>query len=252
MSLFDTFDPDSEEIVKFEYQRSFKPTDAFPETVIMTFKEETFQVLEHVCPTQVAATLREGRDIPIYKLEWNGRSIGIFQTLIGGAGTAGLLEETLAMGAKRVLIYGACGVLDSALAAGHFILPTQAYRDEGTSYHYLPAGDYVDVPTSRRLGEIFDALGLSYVKGRTWTTDALYRETRNNAEKRRAGGCIAVEMECASAMAVGQLRGVPVYQFLYAEDSLDGNAWDARTWGAVPASDYEAYLRVALEAAARL
>ena len=252
MSLFDTFDPDSEEIVKFEYQRSFNPTDAFPETVIMTFKEETFQVLEHVCPTQVVAILREGRDVPIYKLNWNGRDIGIFQTLIGGPGTAGLLEEALAMGAKKVLLYGSCGVLDSALVAGHFILPTAAYRDEGVSYHYLPVGDYVDIPTAERLGEIFDGLNLPYVKGRVWTTDAFYRETRNNMEKRRADGCIAVDMECASAMAVGQFRGVPVYQFLYAEDSLDGDAWDRRTMGAVPASSYEKYLRVALEVASRL
>lgn len=252
MSLFDTFDPDSEEIVKFELQRSFQPTAEFPETVIMTFKEETFRVLEHICPTKVIATLREGRDIPVYRLDWNGRSIGIFQTLIGGAGTAGLLEEALAMGAKKVLLYGACGVLDSALTAGHFILPTQAYRDEGTSYHYMPVSDYVDIPTAERLGEIFDELHLPYVKGRVWTTDAFYRETRNNMEKRKADGCIAVDMECASAMAVGQFRGVPVYQFLYAEDSLDGGTWDSRTMGAVPASDYEKYLRVALEAASRL
>ena len=252
MSLFDTFDPDSEEIVKFEYQRSFNPTDAFPETVIMTFKDKTFHALEHVCPTQVVATLREGVDIPVYKLDWNGRSIGIFRTLIGGAGTAGLLEEALAMGAKKVLLYGSCGVLDSALVAGHFILPTQSYSDEGTSYHYLPVSDYVDIPTSSRLGEIFDELNLPYVKGRVWTTDAFYRETRNNMAKRKADGCVAVDMECASAMAVGQFRGAEVYQFLYAEDSLDGDAWDRRTMGAVPASSYEKYLRVALEAASRL
>lgn len=248
MSLFDTFDPDSEEILK----PLVHPVDGFPETVILTFEEKSIQALQSLCKTETAAILKGGRDIPVYKFCWGGRELGLLQSLIGGAATAALVEEVLALGAKQVLFYGACGVLDGALAAGRFILPTQAYRDEGTSYHYLPAGDYVDVPTSRRLGEIFDALGLSYMKGRTWTTDALYRETRNNAEKRRAGGCIAVEMECASAMAVGQLRGVPVYQFLYAEDSLDGNAWDARTWGAVPASDYEAYLRVALEAAARL
>lgn len=252
MSLFDTFDPHSEEIVKFEYQRSFRPTGEFPETIILTFKDKTFQVLEQICPVQVIATLREGQDIPVYKLNWNGRDIGIFQTLIGGAGTAGLLEETLAMGAKKVLLYGACGVLDSALAAGHFILPTQAYRDEGTSYHYMPVSDYVDIPTAQRLGEIFDELHLPYVKGRVWTTDAFYRETRNNMEKRKADGCIAVDMECASAMAVGQFRGAEVYEFFYAEDSLDADAWDRRTMGAVPVSDYEKYLRVALEAASRL
>ena len=252
MSLFDTFDPDSEEIVKFELQRSFHPIENFPETVIMTFRDHTFRALDDLCPTEVVATLRAGRDVPIYKLDWNGRSIGIFQTLIGGAGTAGLLEETLVLGAKQVLIYGSCGVLDSALAAGHLILPTQAYRDEGTSYHYMPVSDYVDVPTARRLGEVFDELSLPYVKGRVWTTDAFYRETRNNMEKRKADGCIAVDMECASAMAVAQFRGVPVYQFLYAEDSLDGGAWDPRIMGKMPASDHEKYLRIALEAASRL
>ena len=252
MSLFDTFDPDSEEIVKFEYQRSFNPTDAFPETVIMTFKDKTFHALEHVCPTQVVATLREGVDIPVYKLDWNGRSIGIFRTLIGGAGTAGLLEEALAMGAKKVLLYGSCGVLDSALVAGHFILPTAAYRDEGVSYHYLPVGDYVDIPTSERLGEIFDGLSVPYARGKTWTTDAIYRETERNAEARRSEGCLTVEMECASVMAVGQFRQFPVYQFLYTADSLDGGAWERRTLGNTPKSDYEKHLRIALETAIRL
>ena len=249
MSLFDTFDPDSEEIVKFEL---LHPVENFPETVIMTFNEKTFQALVNLYPAKVIANLQEGRGIPVFKLDWNGRSIGIFQTLIGGSGTAGLLEETLAMGAKQVLIYGSCGVLDSALAAGHLILPTQAYRDEGTSYHYMPVSDYVDVPTAKRLGEIFDELRLPYVKGRVWTTDAFYRETRNNMEKRKADGCIAVDMECASAMAVAQFRGVPVYQFLYAEDSLDGGSWDPRTMGKLPRSDHETYLRIALEAASRL
>ncbi len=250
MSLFDTFDPDSPEIIFAASHHP--PLEGFPETIVMTFQDETFRVLEQLCPTEVVAKHHAGRDIPIYRLNWNGRSIGICQTLLGGPGTAGLLEEALAMGAKKVLLYGSCGVLDSALVAGNFILPTAAYRDEGVSYHYLPVGDYVDIPTAERLGEIFDGLNLPYVKGRVWTTDAFYRETRNNMAKRKADGCVAVDMECASAMAVGQFRGAEVYQFLYAEDSLDGDAWDRRTMGAVPASSYEKYLRVALEAASRL
>ena len=250
MSLFDTFDPDSPEIIFAASHHP--PLEGFPETIVITFQDETFRVLEQLCPTEVVAKHHAGRDIPIYRLNWNGRSIGICQTLLGGPGTAGLLEEALAMGAKKVLLYGSCGVLDSALVAGHFILPTAAYRDEGVSYHYLPVGDYVDIPTVERLGEIFDGLNLPYVKGRVWTTDAFYRETRNNMAKRKADGCVAVDMECASAMTVGQFRGAEVYQFLYAEDSLDGDAWDRRTMGAVPASSYEKYLRVALEAASRL
>ena len=93
---------------------------------------------------------------------------------------------------------------------------------------------------------------LPYVTGKVWTTDAFCRETRSNMEKRKADGCIAVDMECASVMAAGQFRGVPTYQFFYADDCLDGEKWDPRTLGARPTSSHETYLRVALEIAARL
>ena len=252
MSLLDTFDPYSEEIVKVALQRSFQPVDNFPETVIMTFQDKAFHALKKICQTEIVAALRGGRDIPVYGLCWQGRRLGILHTLMGGAGTVCLLESTLARGAKKVLLYGSCGVLDKDLAAGHFILPTAAYRDEGTSYHYLPASDYVDIPTHRKLAEIFHELDLPVVLGKVWTTDGFYRETRNNMEKRRADGCIAVDMECASVMAAAQFRGAEVYQFLYAEDSLCGDVWDPRTMGAGPASAHERYLRVALETAARL
>ena len=68
----------------------------------------------------------------------------------------------------------------------------------------------------------------------------------------RAEGCIAVDMECASVMAAGQFRGAEIYQFLYADDCLDGEAWDPRTLGARPDSMHAEYLRLALEIAMRL
>lgn len=250
MSLFDTFDPDSEEILKPSHM--IQPVEGFPETVFLTFEEKSLQALQSGWNTRVAATLRGGRDIPVYALRHNGRELAACQSIIGGAGTAGLLEEALALGAKKVLIYGSCGVLDAELAAGHFILPTQAYRDEGVSYHYLPVSDYVDIPTAQRLGKIFDELNLPYVKGRVWTTDAIYRETRTKAAARRGEGCVAVEMECASLMAAGRFRGRRVYQFLYAEDSLAGAAWEGRTWGRTPESEYERLLKIALETGIRL
>ncbi|MCI6850045.1 MAG: nucleoside phosphorylase [Clostridiales bacterium] len=162
------------------------------------------------------------------------------------------MEQLIARGTKKILFYGNCGVLNMEIAAGHLILPTAAYRDEDTSYHYLPVGDYVDVSTCEELSGIMDELHLPYVTGKVWTTDAFYRETRNNMEKRKADGCIAVDMECASVMTVGQFRGIPVYQFFYADDSLDGEKWNPRTLGARPASSHEKYLRVALEIASKL
>ena len=89
-------------------------------------------------------------------------------------------------------------------------------------------------------------------RSKTWTTDAIYRETENKAAARREEGCLSVEMECASLMAAGQFRGRPVYQFLYAEDSLAGAVWEGRTWGCTPDGEYERILQIALEAAIRL
>lgn len=252
MGLFDTFDPYSEELIKVNQQRSFQEAEDFPEVVIGAFKEETFQLLDEVVPAYQICVLRAGRAIPVYRVHWQGRSIGLFHSLLGGAGTVCLMEQIITRGAKTILLYGNCGVLNKEIAAGHLILPTAAYRDEGTSYHYLPISDYVEIPTYQHLAEIMDSLHLPHVTGKVWTTDAFYRETRCNMEQRKADGCIAVDMECASVMAAGQFRGVPVYQFFYADDCLDGDKWDPRTLGARPSSSHEKYLQVALELAARL
>ena len=71
MSLFDTFDPHSEELIKVNQQRSFREIEDFPKVVIGAFKEETFQVLEHVCSAEQIAALREGRTIPVYRMNYD-------------------------------------------------------------------------------------------------------------------------------------------------------------------------------------
>lgn len=251
MSIIHAFDDRSEEIIKPSYMA--EPIEGFPKTIVVTFRPEIVNILKAEYEAEETGCMAEaGVLLPDYHFQYKGHSLGLYMTTIGGPAAAGLMEEAAAKGAEKFLFFGAAGVLDRQLTAGHFILPTAAYRDEGTSYHYMPPSDYVEIPTAKRLGEIFDELGLPYVKGKIWTTDAFYRETKNNAEKRRAEGCIAVDMECASVMAAGQFRNIPVYQFVYAEDSLDGTVWDARTMGSVPDSDYAKYLRIALETAIRL
>ena len=100
--------------------------------------------------------------------------------------------------------------------------------------------------------QILTDMHISYNTTRTWTTDAFYRETKGNLEKRREEGCGVVEMECASIMAVGQFRKKEVYQFLYAADCLGGNDWDKRILGNMPEDLRERILVVAMEVAMRL
>ena len=69
-----------------------------------------------------------------------------------------------------------------------------------------------------------------FVEGATWTTDALYRETRGKVERRVAEGCLTVEMEAAAFFAVASFRGVAFGQLLYAGDDLSGAGWEGRGW----------------------
>lgn len=249
MSIIEAFST-SEPIINPEHMA--KPIDGFPDTVLVTFSRK---VLAAAASRFKLTQLKEMHccyTVPVYGFEYKGRRLGIYMTCLGGSAAAGLLEEIFAAGAKRVLFFGSCGVLDKSIAAGHFIVPTAAYRDEGTSYHYIPAGDYIEIPTAAELSAAFNAINMPHVQGKTWTTDAIYRETRDGLAKRRAEGCITVEMECASVMAVGQFRKKAVYMFLYAEDCLDSVNWDPRIMGKQPASAYEGYLDVALECAVRV
>ncbi len=250
MSIINTFDPISEEILKPTHM--VKPIENFPETVIVTFPERIRELVTTLFPAEEIGYFRAGVKLPIHAVDYRDKRIGIYMTLVGGSASAGLLEEAIAAGAKKILFFGSCGALDKSLCAGHIIVPTEAYRDEGTSYHYLPAGDWVEVKTAEKTAEILTALNIPFAAGKTWTTDAIYRETKDNTEKRKRDGCITVEMECASVMAVAQFRGVECYQFLYAADCLDDDDWDPRILGQMPEGAHEKYLRLALEVARRL
>lgn len=250
MSIIDTFDAHSEEI--FSARDVIQPNPNMPETVIVTFSDRfTAQLSEFVTP-EVAAVLVAGYWLPVYRFEYNGRRLGFFCSTIGGAAAVGLMEELSALGAKKLLYFGSCGSLDKGITAGHLLVPTAAYRDEGTSYHYAPPSDYIEVKSADRLCEVLEELDVPFLKTRTWTTDAVYRETRANMDKRRNDGCAVVEMECASIMAAAQFRGYEAYQFLYAADCLDGEQWDSRILGKMPDDMRERILKIAIEAALRL
>lgn len=250
MSIINSFDPNSSEIIN--PARSIEKIAGFPETVLVTFSQKFADLICSSYKTEQVSEMSGGRQIPICQLSYKDKSIGFYHTLLGGSASGALLEEVIAKGAKKVLFFGSCGSLDKSITSGKLMIPSAAYRDEGTSYHYAPASDYIRIPTSEKLAHIFDDIHVPYTLTKTWTTDSFYRETQKNMAERRKDGCCVVEMECASIMAVGQFRGIEVYQFLYTADCLDGNNWDKRILGNMPNHMRERILKVALEAVIRL
>jgi uridine phosphorylase len=226
-----TFDNRTPAIISPENYRSGK---RFADTCILTFScEVRDNALEQFPAQKVGALNSVNGPVPIYVMPYKGRNVAFFMCPITAPVAAMSLEEaSQLLGATNFIMFGSCGVLDSDIAQGKLIVPTHAYRDEGVSYHYRPAdAPYIPIPTSDFIAQAFEEMGLPHVQGRTWTTDAFYRETRGNMEARRAEGCIAVEMECAALQAVCDFRGYKYYPFLISSDLLDSPQWDRRILG---------------------
>jgi uridine phosphorylase len=252
MANIETFDSTSEEILKPRHM--VKKVEGFPEIVIVTFGKKMLDTLINNNKPEIISAVQAGMEIPIYKIEYKGKNIASYLTWLGAPATVSILEEVIVKGGRKILLFGAAGSLDKDITDGQIVIPTYAWRDEGTSYHYIPAqaGDFIEVKTAKRLSEIMTALGIPIIEGKTWTTDAIYRETRTNMELRKKAGCITVEMECASVMAMAQFRKVDIFQFLYTADNLDCKEWESRLLGSMSQDIRENYVRIALEAAIRL
>lgn len=178
--------------------------------------------------------------LPVYKLQHGSTWFAVAHPGLAAPLAAGVLEELIALGCKKFIACGDAGVLDSALARGTVVVPSSAIRDEGTSYHYIaPAREIEANPDVLRVIEaVLQRHSALYQVGKTWTTDAFYRETRTRVARRKAEGCLTVEMECAAFLAVSQFRGVLFGQLLATGDDVSGVEWDPRDWASASHTDF--------------
>jgi len=225
------FDPEREAII--EPAKVIKHRD-MPERCVLCFFREVIDEVKETLDFQSLRPLKsEMEDIPVFSISIHGQTIGVVPAAVGAPLAAGHLEEIIARGARKLVVCGSAGVLDSAIGSGDIIIPTSAVRDEGTSYHYLPPESEAN-PSPQAVEAIIRVLEhhkCHYVEGPTWTTDAFYRETPNKVARRRKQGCLTVEMEAAALFAVAEFRGVQIGQLLYGGDDVSGIEWDPRSLG---------------------
>ncbi len=223
-------DPSLEALV--EPSRLLSPIDIPPHCVLCFFQDVIAGLGERGLLQPVYALGSEMGPNPVYTLELDGRPLALVHPGVGAPLAGAFLEELIALGCRRFIACGGAGVLNRDLVVGHVIVPTAAVRDEGTSYHYLPPSREVS-PSAAAVAAIEATLArrsVAYVAGKTWTTDGFYRETAARIARRRAEGCLTVEMEAAAFFAVAQFRGVTFGQLLYGGDDVSGEAWDSRAW----------------------
>lgn len=167
---------------------------------------------------------------PVYQLK--GSELLVVHPGVGAPLAVGFLEELIAYGCSRFIACGGAGVLVQDVAVGEVFVPDEAVRDEGASYHYLPASRTVAAHSAalQAIDQVLNQHNIPHRVGKTWTTDGLYRETAQKMANRLAEGCLTVEMESAAFFAVAQFRQIIFGQLLYGGDDLSGDQWDSRDW----------------------
>jgi uridine phosphorylase len=224
---------DRARVAIIEPSRVIKPIDIAEHCVLCFFQEVLRDLVrEGAQARQVHNGESEAGDYPVHELDYGGQRLAIVHPGVGASSAAARLEHMIALGCRKFVACGGAGVLVGSIGVGHIVVPTAAIRDEGTSYHYLPPAREV-APTRRALEAVEAVLrenNHDYVRGKTWTTDAVYRETRPRMARRQNEGCLVVEMEAAAFFAVARFRRVEFAQILYGGDSLAGRRWDPRGW----------------------
>jgi len=224
------FDPAPEAII--EPSRTITPIDMPEHCVICFFQEVIGQVRQEHNAKTIASHKWEDAAHPFYELGLDGKRLAFVHPGVGAPMAAAMLEEAIALGCRKFIACGGAGVLDREIAVGYIVVPSAAVRDEGTSYHYLSPGREVSASPEgvAAIEQTLKRHSIPYIVGKTWTTDAPYRETPAKVQLRKSEGCLTVEMEAAAFFAVAQFRGMILAQVLYGGDDVSGGEWDSRQW----------------------
>lgn len=229
MSIEKSFDDKSEALITPE--KIYGNHEKIADICIITFSHAVYdKVLKTYSCNKIANSGTANGKIPIYFIE--EKNILFYLSPIGSAVAGTVLDEVRCLTkACKFIVFGSCGILDENKCSGKIIVPTEAYRDEGFSYHFEKAADYIEIVKSSELTRILNNLQIENISGKTWTTDAIYRETVNNKNIRKSEGCICVEMECAGLQAICNFRGLELYQFFFGGDLLGDINWSRGTLG---------------------
>ena len=144
-----------------------------PPTFIATFFRDTANEL--ALATGIDPGSIQG-DSDFWKVSAN-EHLAVGRMPIGAPFAVSFFEQIVASGAERVIVIGAAGSLQPEID-----IPADTIREEGTSYHYLPADEAAraDPGLADQLHAAAVALSAAETpaphRGLHWTTDAIFRE----------------------------------------------------------------------------
>ena len=158
----------------------------------------------------------------LYRIDHDGLQLGIVPCAVGASFAVLVAEQLFAAGCRLLLSITSSGQLVELRTPPYFILIDKSLRDEGTSYHYLPASEFsaADPKLIDVMANAFVDLRVPVERGATWTTDAPFRETPPTIAAMKEKSLLAVEMEAAALYAFAKARGKPVICFAHVTNQM--------------------------------
>lgn len=207
-------------------QRSFEhannPTFVSDESVLLLpFGRSSFlpAIVDALGGERVS--LDETTDREVFRLTKTPSPITLLFSGMGSPAAANALEMARAAGARRVVVFGACGGVEAGVGVGEIIVATGGVRGEGTSGYYAPPGfpAAFDALLTARLWESASKAEVLAHRGVVYTTDAGYRQGPEIYDECE-GLVIGVESECAAVAVVGARLGLSTGALLLCTDNV--------------------------------
>ena len=228
-SKYPIFEFDDNKIAKIN-PVSFMDRPFETDKLIITFFPEVMDKLAD--EGRIVTERMIGGENPILIYRFLDDDILITLGQVGCPACAGNLDLFNAMGITKVMFCGGGGVLDKDIKVGQILVVDGAIRDEGFSYHYIEPSRYIftNPETTEKITQYLEKHSISYIRGLTWTTDAIFRETADRIVRRKEEGAKIVEMEQAGCIAVSQFRGFEYGALIYGGDDVSQDEWSNRGW----------------------
>ncbi len=208
-------------VVKPEF---FAPDDA-PKKALVTFMPPLYRyVLRLADRREPSGYIFSGRSVRAW---FGNKEVLLVLSNPGSAIASSLIDVLAASGVEEVIVIGLAGSVSPAAKIGDVLIPSWGLREEGASYHYVPAPDYVPRPSQGLRERLTGALRRRFrgrvLDGGVWSTDAPFRETIDKVIEYSKKGILAVDMESTGIMTVADVRDVELAVALVISDELRHN-----------------------------
>jgi purine-nucleoside phosphorylase len=158
----------------------------------------------------------------LYTSHLDNIKIGIIPCIVGSSYAVLVAEQLFVSGCSLLISITSAGIINQTDDSRRFALITNAIRDEGTSYHYLPPGErsILKEEILQILSPSMQKPGCPFFEAHSWTTDAPYRETQSAIEKMKQQNIVCVEMEAAALYALSEVKNYRIICFAHLTNSM--------------------------------